>query len=133
MLVVSGLPYATKPSEVIDLANPSNTCEPWADDIVGTWDAAGAFVDPQVILCGGANYDEDYSNACYLFTPTSTEALASLNVGFRGAEATELHGKVFLSGGYGKNLLGITSLKLVFKLRTREKTIKFNSSRLNHF
>ena len=104
MLVVSGLPFATKPSEVIDLANPSKVCQPWADDTTGTFDAAGAFIDPQVILCGGANYGEDYSKDCYLFTPTSTEALTSLDVSFRGAAATELHGKVFLIGGYGKSL-----------------------------
>ena len=107
LLVVAGvgsdLNYVTK-SEVIDLANPSKTCQPWADHPTGTSLAAGAFVDSQVILCGGVTPDEDYSNDCHLITPTSTEAIVSLNVGSYQHAATEFHGKVLMSGGFGKNL-----------------------------
>ena len=107
LLVVAGvgsdLNYVTK-SEVIDLANPSKTCQPWADHPTGTSLAAGAFVDSQVILCGGVTPDEDYSNDCHLITPTSTEAIVSLNVGSYNHAATEFHGKVLMSGGFGKNL-----------------------------
>ena len=107
LLVVSGKDsgnnFVTK-SEVIDLSNPSKACQPWADHPTGTYLAAGAFFNFQVILCGGVTPDEDYSNDCHLITPTSTEAIVSLNVGSYKHAATEFHGKVLMSGGFGKNL-----------------------------
>ena len=95
--------YVTK-SEVIDLANPSKTCQPWADHPTGISLAAGAFVDSQVILCGGNLQSEVYSNDCHCITPTSTEAIVSLNVASASSAATEVNGQVLFSGGYGKNI-----------------------------
>ena len=86
------------------MTNSSKECQPWADHPTGTYWAAGAFVDSQVILCGGTTPDENYSNVCHLITPTSTEAIVSLNVGSYQHAATEFHGKVLMSGGFGKNL-----------------------------
>ena len=107
LLVVAGvgsdLNYVTK-SEVIDLANPSKTCQPWADHPTGISLAAGAFVDSQVILCGGNLQSEVYSNDCHCITPTSTEAIVSLNVASASSAATEVNGQVLFSGGYGKNI-----------------------------
>ena len=92
-------------SEVIALTNSSKECQPWADHPTGTYGAAGAFVDSQVIICGGTIPGEAYSNDCQLITPTSSETIVSLNIGSSYSAATEFNGKVLFSGGgYSKKL-----------------------------
>ena len=124
MLVVSGTDaradytssYVTK-SEVIDLANPSKSCQPWAGHPTGTKFAAGAFIDSQITLCGGDTPDEQLSNNCHIITPKSSEAIVSLNVGSRNSAATEINGKVLMAGGYAGagigDLYGIKSTELI--------------------
>ena len=105
LLVVSGADsgnnYVTK-SEVLDLSNPSKACQPWADHPNGTKYAAGAFVDNQVIVCGGETPDYGYSTDCHLIPQTTTtEAVVSLNVGSTYSAAIEFQEKLLLSGGFG--------------------------------
>ena len=104
LLVVSGRDsggnYVTK-SEVIDLANSSKACQPWEDHPNGTYYAAGALVDNQVILCGGITPENDYSTDCHLISPNTTEAVVSLNIGSSSSAAIEFQEKLLLSGGYG--------------------------------
>ena len=115
MLVVSGTDaddasnYVTK-SEVIDLANPSKSCQPWADHPTGTRFAAGAFVDSQVILCGGYILGEQLSNGCHLITPESSEAIVSLNVGTSFSAAAEINGRVIVAGGWANGEIKRTEL-----------------------
>ena len=104
LLVVSGADsgnnYVTK-SEVLDLSNPSKACQPWADHPTGTWFAAGAFVDNQVIVCGGYTPANDKST-CHLISPTTaTEAVVSLDIGSAYSAAIEFQEKLLLSGGFG--------------------------------
>ena len=104
LLVVSGVDsgnnYVTQ-SEVIDLANSSKVCQPWADHPKGTKLAAGALVDNQVMLCGGMTPEDDYSTNCHLISPNTTEAVVSLNIGSSYSAAIEFQEKLLLSGGYG--------------------------------
>ena len=104
LLVVSGKDsgnnYVTQ-SEVIDLANSSKVCQPWADHPKGTKLAAGALVDNQVMLCGGMTPEDDYSTNCHLISPNTTEAVVSLNIGSSYSAAIEFQEKLLLSGGYG--------------------------------
>ena len=87
-------------SEVIDLVNPSKSCQPWADHPTGTKFAAGAFIDSQIILCGGDTPNEQLSSNCHIITQKSSEAIVSLNVGSRNSAATEFNGKVLVAGGW---------------------------------
>ena len=103
--------YVTK-SEVIDLVNPTKSCQSWADHPTGTWFAAGALVDSQVILCGGDTPDGQVSNNCHLITPASSEAIVSLNVGSRNSAATEFNGKVLVAGGWAGGV-GIKRTELI--------------------
>ena len=119
MLAVSGKDatnnYVTK-SEVIDLVNPTKSCQSWADHPTGTWFAAGALVDSQVIICGGDNPGEQLSFDCHLITQATSEAIVSLNVGSRNSAATEINGKVLVAGGYAggvDDLYGIKSTELI--------------------
>ena len=104
LLVVSGVDsgnnYVTQ-SEVIDLANSSKVCQPWADHPKGTKLAAGALVDNQVMLCGGMTPEDDYSTNCHLISPNTTEAVVSLNIGSSYSAAIEFQEKLLLSGGFG--------------------------------
>ena len=101
--------YVTK-SEVIDLVNPTKSCQSWADHPTGTWFAAGALVDSQVILCGGDAPDDQLSNDCHLITPASSEAIVSLIVGSRNSAATVINGKVLVAGGLAGGV-GINGIK----------------------
>ena len=104
LLVVSGRDsgnnYVTK-SEVIELSNPSKACQPWADHPTGTYRAAGAFVDNQVILCGGETPENAYSTDCHRISPNTTEAIVNLNAGSSSSAAIEFQEKLLLSGGFG--------------------------------
>ena len=113
MLAVSGKDatnnYVTK-SEVIDLVNSSKSCQPWADHPTGTYIAAGAFVDSQVILCGGDNPNFSNSKDCHLITPNSSELIVSLNVGSKYSSAAEINGKVLVTGGWSNGGIKRTEL-----------------------
>ena len=104
VLVVSGKDsgnnFVTE-SEVIDLSNPSKSCQPWVNHPTGTSYAAGAFLDSQVILCGGETPDKDHSTDCHAITPTNTVAIVSLIVGSSSSAAIEFQEKLLLSGGFG--------------------------------
>ena len=104
LLVVSGKDsghnFVTQ-SEVIDLTNSSKVCQPWADHPTGTYYAAGALFDNQVIVCGGQTPEDDYSTDCHLISPNTTEAVVSLNIGSKSSAAIEFQEKLLLSGGFG--------------------------------
>ena len=103
LLVVSGKDLDhnfVKTTEVIDLTNPSLACQPWVDHPTGIYVAAGAFVDNQVILCGGETPNNDYSTDCHLISPTIPVAIVSLNVGSTFSAAIEFQEKLLLSGGF---------------------------------
>ena len=90
---------------MIDLKNPSKSCQPWADLPTGTYWGAGAVVDSQVIYCNGRTNDVGTSSDCYRITPLSTEALTvSLNKASRGSSAIESQGKMLLTGGFSSTL-----------------------------
>ena len=89
-------------SEVIDLINPMNVCQPWADHPTGTYWAAGAFIDTSLHICGGKAPDEDYSINCFFITPTSVEGSALLTMGSRISAATQLNGSLWYTGGYSR-------------------------------
>ena len=97
-------------SEVIDLVNSSKSCQPWADHPTGTYIAAGAFVDSQVILCGGTTPDKQLSNDCHLIAPKSSEAIVSLNVGSTYSAAAEINGRVLVAGGWSNGGIKRTEL-----------------------
>ena len=103
MLVVGGDygGYITK-SEVIDLMDPMNVCQPWADHPTGTKRAAGAFTNNALHICGGETPDEDYSDDCYLIGPTSAEASTSLRVGSQRSSGVSHQGSLLFTGGDSK-------------------------------
>ena len=105
LLVVGGFKYpdyATK-SEIIDLINPMNVCQPWADHPTGTNYAAGAFINNALHICGGY-YPADYPDYyyCFLISPTSAESTISLRTGSRNSAAVKHHGAMLYTGGYSK-------------------------------
>ena len=103
LLVVSGyFDYYVTTSEVIDLMDPMNVCEPWADHPTGTFAAAGALVDNSLFICGGNTPSAFYSNDCHLISPTNAEATISLNVGSKRSAAVEHHGSMYYMGGFSK-------------------------------
>ena len=103
--------YVTK-SEVIDLVNPTKSCQSWADHPTGTWFAAGALVDSQVIICGGDNPGEQLSFDCHLITQATSEAIVNLNVGSRNSAGTEFNGKLLVAGGWAGGV-GIKRTELI--------------------
>ena len=115
MLVVGGLNrdgLVTK-SEVIDLMNPMNVCQPWADHPTGTYWAAGAFIDTSLHICGGKTPDEDYSTNCFFITPTSVEGSALLTMGSRISVATQFNNSLWYTGGYSRYFSRILTKQLL--------------------
>ena len=104
MLVVGGYynnSYVTK-TEVIDLINPMNLCQPWADHPTGTYRAAGAFINNALHICGGYTPDEFYSDDCYLIGPTSAESSTSLRTGSQYSAGVSHLGSLLYTGGDSK-------------------------------
>ena len=40
-------------SEVIDLMDPTKTCQPWVEYPIGVDSAVGVFIQDKVVICGG--------------------------------------------------------------------------------
>ena len=104
MLVVGGYYYPdfVTESEVIDLINPMNVCQPWADHPTGTDYAAGAFINNALHICGGTTPDETYSDDCYLIGPTSAESTTSLRTGSQVSAGVSHLGSLLYTGGDSK-------------------------------
>ena len=104
LLVVGGvdISYVTK-SEIIDLMNPMNECQPWADHPTGTRYAAGAFINNTLHICGG--YRLSTLDDCYLISPTSAESSTSLRLGSSYSAASSYQGAsgaLIYTGGLSK-------------------------------
>ena len=103
LLVVSGyyydMGYVNK-SEVIDLMDSMNECQPWANHPTGTYLAAGAFLNQKLHICGGYNTN-NYSTyeTCFLISPTSAEPTLNLTIGSDESAAINFQGKLWYTGG----------------------------------
>ena len=103
LLVVSGyyydIGYVNK-SEVIDLMDSINECQPWANHPTGTYLAAGAFLNQNLHICGGYNTN-NYSTfeTCFLVGPTSAEETLNLTIGSDESAAINFQGKLWYTGG----------------------------------
>ena len=103
MLVVGGYNrgWVTR-TEIIDLINPMNVCQPWADHPTGTDWAAGAFINNALHICGGTTPDESFSDDCHLIGPTSAESTISLRTGSESSAALTYKGALLYTGGESK-------------------------------
>ena len=106
LLVVSGyyfdMGYVNK-SEVIDLMDSMNECQPWANHPTGTYLAAGAFLNQEFQICGGYNTN-NYSTfeTCFHISPTSAEPTLNLTIGSDESAAINFQGKLWYTGGESK-------------------------------
>ena len=105
MLVVGGYNtgngFVTK-TEVIDLVDPMNVCQPWADHPTGTALAAGAFINNALHICGGYTPDKVTSDDCHLIGPTSAESSTSLRTGSTDSGGINYQGSLLFTGGWSK-------------------------------
>ena len=120
-------PFDTK-TEIIDLINPMNVCKPWADHPTGTYEAAGAFINNALHICGGTTPDESFSDDCNLIGPTSAKSTTSLRKGSESSAALTYKGALLYTGGESKyfskirNKVDITHVFLIlFQLQTMKQ------------
>ena len=94
-------------NEVIDLTNPSLSCQSWADHpLPNTRGEVGEIINDKLLICGGieSNGPTLATDSCFEIGPSSAEAAISLNVGSTYSASASINGSIFVSGGISKIL-----------------------------
>ena len=106
MLVASGSPYLQNAlNEVIDLTNPSLSCQSWADHPrPNTHGEVGEIINDKLLICGGIekNGPTLATDSCFEIGPYSAQTAISLNVGSTHSASVSINGSMFVSGGISK-------------------------------
>ena len=107
LLVASGCPYLQNAlNEVIDLTNPSLSCQSWADHPrPNTHGEVGEIINDKLLICGGIekNGPTLATDSCFeIGRWSSAEAAISLNIGSTHSASVSINGSMFVSGGISK-------------------------------
>ena len=90
-------------SEIIDLNNPSVTCQQWPDYPIGVQHGVGGFVNDSVITCGGYS-NGDATDKCFKMEPSKTTEIPGLNIGSYRSGGGIIQDSLVVSGGSGKHI-----------------------------
>ena len=64
--------------EIINLETPNGACSTKIADLpVATYSSTPSFIDNKLSVCGGANIEEGYTNACYEYDKTTNSWYAA--------------------------------------------------------
>ena len=100
--------YDVKETEIIDLVNPSNECQPWANHPVGTSAASGGILDNSLLICGGYTWSlvYSYTDKCFVIDQSnSNEGTQKLPTKSGSSGSTVINQTLFMTGGInGKSI-----------------------------
>ena len=91
-------------SEIIDLNNPSVTCQQWPDYPIGVHFGVGGYINDSVIICGGYSNNGDVIDKCFKMEPSKTTEIPGLNIGSYASGGGIIQDSLVVSGGYGKHI-----------------------------
>ena len=91
-------------SEVIDLNNPSVTCQQWPDFPIDVRVAVGGYVNESVITCGGRLSNGGVTDKCFKMEPSKTTEIPGLNIGSSYSGGGIIQDSLVVSGGRGKHI-----------------------------
>ena len=98
-------------SEVIDLMDPTKTCQPWVEYPIGVDSAVGVFIQDKVVICGGDSTFTAGNGAvdrCFALGPSEVTEMTMSAASYSSAAGT-FDQSFFISGGYdGKQTLDRT-------------------------
>ena len=80
---------AARKTEVIDLADPSNVCEPLADFQIQASQGVGDLLDNSPLICAAVTTNGGWSNECFV-VGGSNEVAATLQTARRYAASVKL-------------------------------------------
>ena len=89
-------------SEIIDLNNPSVTCQQWPDFPIDVNRAVGGYINESVITCGG--WSNGVTDKCFKMEPSKTTEIPGLNIGSYYSGGGIIQDSLVVSGGYGKHI-----------------------------
>ena len=92
-------------SEVIDLNNPSVTCQQWPDSPIDVRWAVGGYINESVITCGGRLSNGYVTDRCFKMEPSKTTEIPGLKIGSYDSGGGIIQDSLVVSGGYGKHFL----------------------------
>ena len=102
-MVTSGLinGYYVTQSEVLDLLDPTVSCDPWIDYPLGVFGAVGTLLQSEELLitCGGSSSYADAITNCYLLEPTKVTEIGGLHTGSFSSAAGLFSNSLFIAGG----------------------------------
>ena len=88
-------------SEVIDLHDAGVNCQSWPDHPIGTYGAAGHFIDDQLLVCGGENAN-GITKLCYSISPSNAEKQCNLTFASQYSSGTRIDDDtIWITGGLG--------------------------------
>ena len=90
-------------SEVIDLNNPSVTCQQWPDYPIDVYRAVGGYINESVITCGGYSIN-GVTDKCFKMEPSKTTEIPGLNIGSYYSGGGIIQDSLVVSGGRGKHI-----------------------------
>ena len=90
-------------SEVIDLNNPSVTCQQWPDFPIDVRQAVGGYINESVITCGGLS-NNGVTDKCFKMEPSKTTEIPGLKIGSYRSGGGIIQDSLVVSGGRGKHI-----------------------------
>ena len=93
--------HDVKETAIIDLVNPSNECQPWANHPVGTYGASGGILDNSLLICGGNSYTlGSRTDKCFVIDQSnSNEGTQKLPTKSGYSGFTVINQTLFMTGG----------------------------------
>ena len=98
-----GYAYTT---EVLDLTDPSSTCDEWAESMEGSLRPVGGILDSTVLLACGDTEGE--KNSCFIITPSNTLKANSTHYNAQESSSVVIFNEtlnqdaLFITGGSSK-------------------------------
>ena len=102
-----GYAYST---EILDLTDPTSTCDEWAKSIEGSSQSVGGILDNAALLaCGETEFDTSYGNSCFVITPFDTKRANSTHYNAKLSSSVVIFNEnnlnqdaLFITGGSSK-------------------------------
>ena len=90
----------TNSSEIVDLSDPSLTCDPWPDYPIEAFGAVGGLTDDEyMIICGGVTGNQNQT-LCFTMNQTATHEMQSMKTGSFYSAGAVFNNTLLISGGW---------------------------------